>query len=535
MSVQEGVPALRFNRPPAMRGKPHNGLPACPVCTSADLEYAFVVDRFPVCQCQSCSLLFLNPQPPESAAPLPSRRGGSQDDRLEARRAIERLKHYSRIEVRNLLIIQTEAPFLEVEARDQHIDPVVLPAGDALPELDLLPDNEFDACVIFGRLEQTSRPQALLVAVRRVLKAEAALLINTASIDSMPARLLRNRWWEFSSRSYFYFGVNTLQNLLLKTGFREPLVFMDERDSSNEHPSPIWARWRGGILLRLLSGTGRISKRFIGKRMRRYVESRLTIVVRPKESPSTPRLSVIVPVYNERATFSQLIELVLNKQIEDVDIEIIIVESNSTDGTREDVLKCGDHPRVKVVLEEKPWGKGHAVRAGLQHATGDVILIQDADLEYDINEYEALVWPILSYEQNFVIGSRHNALGRAWKIRKFSDSAGLSHLFNLGHVFFLTLFNRMYGQSLADPFSMFKVFRRDCLYGLEFECNRFDFDFEIAIKLIRKGYKPIEIPINYQSRSIADGKKVTLIRDPLTWLRALVRFRRSPLYGRGAS
>jgi hypothetical protein len=92
------------------------------------------------------------------------------------------------------------------------------------------------------------------------------------------------------------------------------------------------------------------------------------------------------------------------------------------------------------------------------------------------------------------------------------------------------LFNRIYGQNLADPFSMFKVFRRDCLYGLDFECNRFDFDFEIAIKLIRKGYKPVEIPINYQSRSIAEGKKVTMVRDPLTWLRALLKFRTSPLY-----
>ena len=83
---------------------------------------------------------------------------------------------------------------------------------------------------------------------------------------------------------------------------------------------------------------------------------------------------------------------------------------------------------------------------------------------------------------------------------------------------------------MKDPFTMFKVFRRDCLYGLDFECNRFDFDFEIAIKLLRKGYKPIEIPINYQSRSPAEGKKVTMVRDPLTWLRALWKFRSSPLY-----
>jgi hypothetical protein len=77
---------------------------------------------------------------------------------------------------------------------------------------------------------------------------------------------------------------------------------------------------------------------------------------------------------------------------------------------------------------------------------------------------------------------------------------------------------------------MFKVFRRECLYGLNFECNRFDFDFEIVIKLLRKGYKPLELPVNYRSRSVKEGKKVTIFRDPLTWVRALLKFRNSPLY-----
>lgn len=83
---------------------------------------------------------------------------------------------------------------------------------------------------------------------------------------------------------------------------------------------------------------------------------------------------------------------------------------------------------------------------------------------------------------------------------------------------------------MDDPFSMFKVFRSDCIAGLTFECDRFDFDFEIVIKLLRKGYRPLEIPVNYHSRSIAEGKKVTMFRDPMTWLRALFRFRNSPLY-----
>jgi glycosyltransferase involved in cell wall biosynthesis len=223
-------------------------------------------------------------------------------------------------------------------------------------------------------------------------------------------------------------------------------------------------------------------------------------------------------------------EALLAKEINGVDIEIILVESNSTDGTREQVLTYQEHLRVTVILEERPLGKGHAVRTGLQAAEGDIILIQDADLEYDIGDYDGLLEPILSYQQNFVIGSRHLSRGRVWKIRKFNDAGGLAALFNFGHMTFLGLFNLLYQQRLNDPFSMFKVFRRECLYGLSFECNRFDFDFEIAIKLLRKGYKPLELPVNYRSRSFKEGKKVSMVRDPLTWIRALVKYRTLPLY-----
>ncbi len=91
------------------------------------------------------------------------------------------------------------------------------------------------------------------------------------------------------------------------------------------------------------------------------------------------------------------------------------------------------------------------------------------------------------------------------------------------------MLNVLFRQSFEDPFTMFKVFRRDCLAGLDFVCDRFDFDYEILVELIRKGYQPVEIPVNYHSRSIAEGKKVTMFRDPLTWLAALLRFQTSSL------
>ena len=237
---------------------------------------------------------------------------------------------------------------------------------------------------------------------------------------------------------------------------------------------------------------------------------------------------------SESSTFPKVMEMLVEKQLRNMDMEIILVESNSTDGSRELALAYRDHPRVKLILEERPRGKGHAVRNGLKFATGEVVLFQDADLEYDLDDYEGLIEPILSFRQNFVIGSRHSHSTRLWKIRKFDDAAGMSTLFNFGHLTFLALFNIVYRQRLSDPFSMFKVFRRECLYGLQFECNRFDFDWEIAIKLIRKGYRPLELPVNYRSRSFSQGKKVTVFRDPLTWLRALLKYRSSPLYNIGA-
>jgi glycosyltransferase involved in cell wall biosynthesis len=183
-----------------------------------------------------------------------------------------------------------------------------------------------------------------------------------------------------------------------------------------------------------------------------------------------------------------------------------------------------------LVYEDVARGKGLAVRIGLQHASGEVILFQDADLEYDVEDYDALVAPLFEMKRNFVLGSRHDARGTGWKIRHFQDQPWISTASNLAHRFLLSMFNSIYGQSLRDPFTMYKVFRRDCLYGLSFECNRFDFDYEITIKLIRKGYRPIELPVNYESRSFSEGKKVSFFRDPPTWVHAMFKMQRTCLY-----
>jgi hypothetical protein len=232
------------------------------------------------------------------------------------------------------------------------------------------------------------------------------------------------------------------------------------------------------------------------------------------------RLSVVLPVYNEKKTFREVIEHLLAKMIPGFEIEICLIESNSTDGTREDALAYANHPKVRLLLEDRPSGKGHAVRKGLEIASGDIILIQDADLEYNLADYEKLLDPIRRLETSFVLGSRHPTDGRDWQIRHFSEQRGIAGFMNLGHVLFTWFLNVLFSQRLRDPFTMYKVFRRDCINNVAFECCRFDFDIELFAKLIRQGFKPIEIGVSYNSRSFDEGKKVSIFGDPPTWIRA---------------
>ena len=234
--------------------------------------------------------------------------------------------------------------------------------------------------------------------------------------------------------------------------------------------------------------------------------------------------SIIVPVYNERDTFPELMRTLLAKRLDHLGLEreIILVESNSTDGSRELVAGFDSTPGVKILWQDRPRGKGNAVRAGLTVATGDVVLIQDADLEYDLDDYDALLEPLLAGRAAFVLGSRH---GGRLRMRRFQEQKLLGETLNVAHVLLAGFINVLYGQNMKDPFTMFKVFRRECLYGLQFECNRFDFDHELVIKLVLKGYRPLEIPVNYCARSFKQGKKISFLRDPPGLIAADLKYR----------
>jgi len=350
--------------------------------------------------------------------------------------------------------------------------------------------------VVWDMLGNFALPDEFLREAHSKLQSDAPLLLTLPSTDSADATRDRRMWAPLARPYNWYFDRLNLQSLLFKAGFDRVSIW----ESSDLHRRP--------------DGMPRVAVPAGGD---------LVVLAQKRARHERARLSLIVPVYNERQTFSQLMSQLIALELPEVEKEIIIVESNSTDGTRELVRSFEGSDNVRIIWQDRPRGKGFAVRTGLSYATGDFIIIQDADLEYDLNDYSILLEPLIRGREALVIGSRHATNG--WKMRIFSDARVLASFFNVGHVFFTTLINLCFAQRLDDPFSMYKVFRRDCLHGLTFECNRFDFDFELLLKLIRKGYRPIEIPVNYRSRSFREGKKVSMTRDPLTWIAALWKCR----------
>jgi hypothetical protein len=478
-------------------------------------------------------LSFLNPQPgrdePSGAELLEAGEGIYEIHAENAAARLEQFISYAGVSSGRLLLVGAGTS-LQVEAIRRGFEVVCLSPEQLEEHAPEDGAGSFAGCILYCALEQSSDPFAFLGFVRSMLSPAASLMVIAPTLDSRTARLFRSAWWEFKRHNRYYFSADTMQSLLIKAGFGDPIIVPEDVVVSLHYMRQKLAAqppaWRYRFLKLLIAA----SPGFLRNRAFRFLHSRLVFMVRPKPVAPVPRLSVILPLYNERATFSTLMEMLLEKQIPNVEIEIILIESNSSDGSRDLALAYRDHQRVRLILEDRPRGKGHAVRNGLQYATGDVVLFQDADLEYDLDDYDGLIEPILNYRNNFVLGSRHSRNTRLWKIRIFNDQPGLAALANMAHLFFLTLFNVLYRQRMSDPFTMFKVFRRECLYGLRFESNRFDFDWEIVIKLLRKGYRPVELPVNYRARSFSEGKKIAIFSDPITWLRAAFRFRNSPLY-----
>lgn len=235
------------------------------------------------------------------------------------------------------------------------------------------------------------------------------------------------------------------------------------------------------------------------------------------------KLSVLVAAYNEVSTIVIAIES-LKPVLDSLTCasEIIVIESNSTDGTRELLQENREKLGINLLLEESARGKGSAIRLGMATMSGDVFLIYDADVEYRASDIPKLLEPIEKGETSFVLGTRHEK-GRP--MRKMDRHRVRPAVMNLAHKFFTSLINVTFMVRLTDPFTMYKVFRAEVFVGVKFESDRFDFDWELVCKGIRLGCLPIEVPVFYKSRSFNEGKKVRFFLDPLTWMMALLKFR----------
>jgi len=214
------------------------------------------------------------------------------------------------------------------------------------------------------------------------------------------------------------------------------------------------------------------------------------------------RLSVIIPVYNEEKTIKEVIGKVKKAKIGNIAKEMIIVDDFSTDNTR-NILKNLENKSLKVFYHKKNMGKGAAIRTGLKNSTGDILIIQDADLEYNPSEYKRLLKPIMNGSAKVVYGSRLDAIRKNLK--------NMYKLHYIGNLFLTLITNFLYGAKITDMETGYKVFIREVIEDISLRAKRFDFEPEITAKILKKGFKIHEVPINFVGRKFEEGKKITWI------------------------
>lgn len=230
------------------------------------------------------------------------------------------------------------------------------------------------------------------------------------------------------------------------------------------------------------------------------------------------KVSIIIPVYNEISTLEQILDKIQSTDYNSLEKEIIMVDDNSTDGTRqllEKIEKSESGNNYKIYYHAKNMGKGAGIRTALSYATGDIIVIQDADLEYDPEEYKDLIKLIIDNKADVVYGSRLSG-------GKPSRSFKFTHL--LGNQFLTLVTNLLYDTTLTDMETCYKAFRADVIKNITIKSNRFDFEPEITAKVLKRKYHLYEVPISYYGRDYEEGKKITW-KDGFGALRALIKYR----------
>lgn len=498
----------------------HNRFVRCPSCRRDTPHYLFHRAGVRFVRCASCGVVYVNPAREHPINYLAIERSpvafGARDRALMCADFAKLVEHLAND---------------HEQLRDARLERTLL-VGRYLPELATLPaatavgvriadiDNAaFEALaseadiawltpmlspapqlvILHELLEACSDPGAVIDKLVKALPETTLFAITYTNSDSLPARMMRRYWQAFFDYKQVFLATGNLTELCARSG----LVLR------RQYAEPMTRTT--GYIGEKLAVHSRIVPQNVAIPLR--VGARVAVFGRAERDASREKLSIVLPVFNEARYAADVIDAVLAKQLP-IDRELIIVESNSTDGTREIVQRYEGRPGVSVVFEDRPRGKGHAVRTGLGHVTGTIVLIQDADFEYDIDDYDALLEPILARQATFVLGSRSLGLDD-WKVRRYDATPVRGALLNFAQVVFAKTYNALYQQHVTDVNTMFKVFRAEYLDGLDLRSNGFELDIELACKLALNGASPMEVPVNYVARGFAEGKKIRFWRDAI--------------------
>ena len=241
--------------------------------------------------------------------------------------------------------------------------------------------------------------------------------------------------------------------------------------------------------------------------------ARLELFYSDLKGDSPVKLSVVVPVFNECASLQAILEQVRSAPVAPMELEIVAVDDCSTDGSREILKSEAQRGDLKVIFHEVNQGKGASVRTGLRAVTGDIVLIQDADLEYDPADYPILLKPILAGKTKVVYGSRF-----------LGEHKAMYFWHSLGNRFLTLVTNVLFDTTLTDMETCYKVFTSEVAACIELKSPRWGFDPEITARILRHGFRIYEVPISYAGREYQEGKKITW-KDGLVVLFTLLRYR----------
>lgn len=225
------------------------------------------------------------------------------------------------------------------------------------------------------------------------------------------------------------------------------------------------------------------------------------------------KVSIIIPVYNEKDTIEKLIEVVKNSNFAGLEKEIILVDDASNDGSREILEKLQNE--YKILFHVKNQGKGAALRTAFEHITGDYAVIQDADLEYSPSDYDNLLPLLINNEADVVYGSR------------FKNKENLKNFMlknKLANMFLTVLTNILYGSKISDMETCYKAFKKDVIKNIKIKSDRFNFEPEITAKVLKNKYRLIEVPISYNSRGHEEGKKIGW-KDGVVAILTLIKYK----------